>query len=228
MDASVHAYVFTNGHAWINTCESSNVSSWWQKNKQNLWAIPGPVLWSINRWDRTRPEKMNLKNKIKKTLIKNGWLSKTTGSEGRDVQKYMYRRWRWCRQNAEMYCMFQLKGVFMKESESKPCCEEVRTRCISLQLTALLIDTCVKKQVAATSMPHKSYSQSFFLLQSISHKWINGRWKCECKARHLSVSWHSIHYLQEAWHVEIYNVTSSTCIMILADAQLHDWDGVPD
>lgn len=32
----------------------------------------------------------------------------------------------------------------------------------------------------------------------------------------------------EAWHIEMYYVTSCSCITILADAQLHDWGGVPD
>lgn len=37
--------------------------------------------------------------------------------------------------------------------------------------------------------PHKSHSQSFILLQSISQKLINGRWTCQHKAVHLSISW---------------------------------------
>lgn len=42
-------------------------------------------------------------------------------------------------------CTCQLgRCVFMNERERKPCREEVRPRCIFLQLAALLIDTCAK------------------------------------------------------------------------------------
>lgn len=185
--------------------DSKNIS-------KNLWAIPDPVLWSINRWHRIGQENITLNN--------NGCSNKQL-----------------CRNKDEDNASRMLKCVCVSfavcgsqsTGERKPRCEEVRPRCISLQLAALLIDTCVKWHHEPENKSDPILSPSF-----TSHKWVNRRWRTVrinllCINPNHGIS-HSIQRLQEAWHIEMYYVTSSTCMMMLRHAheRLHEWDGAPD